>query len=127
MAGMSSASEMHAERSAIRFLTQLANRLATAGFAVAATPALLAAVDQHAAAVRDIVAYDVEGSAAVAGSVLLASYARGMLDHARKQGWRFPQPATPRRAAHPDWITLRLMAVCALARALDQRDAEHST
>lgn len=117
---------MRVERAAKRFLTRLANRLAVAGLtATAATPALLAAVDQHAAAVRDIVAYGVEGSAAVAGSVLLASYARGVLDHAREKGWRFPQSSTPVVLAETDWITLRLMAVCALARTLADTAAPH--
>jgi Family of unknown function (DUF6401) len=115
MAGLA---DMWAEWSARRFLSRLADQVGVSGLAAAATaPALLAAVDQHSAAVRDIVTYGVEGSAAVASVVLLAGYAKGVLDQAQKQGWRFRGPIT----AAADWTTVRLIGVCALAGGLDQR------
>ncbi|MEV2219331.1 DUF6401 family natural product biosynthesis protein [Nocardia vinacea] len=51
--------------------------------AAAALPALSAALDQHAAAVRDILEHGVEGSTGVPTSVLPVGYARGLLDHLR--------------------------------------------
>ena len=67
-------------------------------------PALQAAVDQHAAAVRDILGLSV-GSA---GPVELAAYARGVRDTAADQGW------TPTSTA-ADWVTIRLLAAVSLA------------
>ncbi|WP_257900991.1 DUF6401 family natural product biosynthesis protein [Saccharothrix obliqua] len=75
---------------------------------------VLAAVDQHAAAVRDILAV---GAPAAAAAVLLAGYAKGVLDEAAAVGWRLP-PVVEWPTA--DWTTLRLAAVCALARNADE-------
>ncbi|HLL69520.1 MAG TPA: DUF6401 family natural product biosynthesis protein [Micromonosporaceae bacterium] len=75
------------------------------------TPTLLAAVDQHAAAVRDALSEPSRGLAAVA----LAGYACGVRDTAIEHNWQVPDPAdTDWRAA--DWPTLRLLGVCSLAR-----------
>lgn len=105
-----------AEFSAHRALSQLHEQLGRAGLAAAAAiPGLGAAVDQHAAAVRDIVDVGVEDSAAVAGVVVLAGYARGMLDRAKELGWRFTAPAHLADWTRTDWFTARLVAVCALA------------
>jgi hypothetical protein len=105
-----------AEFSARRALTQLHDQLGHAGLAAAAAiPGLGAAVDQHAAAVRDIVDVGVEDSAAVAGVVVLAGYARGVLDKAKELGWRFTAPAHLTDWTSTDWLTARLLAVCALA------------
>jgi hypothetical protein len=94
-------------------LSHLDDKIGAPGMAVAATvPGLAAAVDQHAAAVRDILVVGVEGPAAV-GVILLAGYARGLLDHAREMGWPVGAPAGWTR---PDWLTTRLLAVCDLAR-----------
>lgn len=113
-------SEMFAEWSARRYLSRLTDRVGVYGLtAAAAVPALLAAVDQHSAAVRDIVVLGVEGSAAVATAVLLAEYARGLLDQARQQGWRLRVPNTAGDWAGADWTTVRLLGVCALARGLE--------
>ncbi|WP_236789571.1 DUF6401 family natural product biosynthesis protein [Amycolatopsis sp. GM8] len=105
-----------AEFSARRTLDRLHTQLSAGLLAAAATPGLLAAIDQHAAAVRDIVTYGVEGSAAIAGVVLLAGYASGLLDQAKEHGWRFTSPADWTRA---DWFTARLLAICSLARRFD--------
>jgi hypothetical protein len=67
-------------------------------------PGLLAEVDQHAAAVRDIL---ILGNAGL-GPVELADYARGIEDVARDRGWR---------PGHHDWVWLRLAGVCVLAMA----------
>jgi hypothetical protein len=105
-----------AEFSARRTLDLLHDQIGTAGLAAAAAiPVLTAAIDQHAAAVRDILAAGVEGSAAVAGAVLLAGYARGLLDQGHRMGWRLSAPADLWDWAHADWLTARLVAVCALA------------
>lgn len=99
-----------------RWMARCMERFGVAGLAAAAaTPGLSAAVDQHAAAVRDILLLGVEGSAVTAGVVLLAAYARGLLDQAGEDvdavrqrvgdGW-----------SGADWTALRLLAVCALSR-----------
>jgi uncharacterized protein DUF6401 len=118
---MAALADMWAEHSARRFLARLTEQVGTAGLAAAAAaPALLATIDQHAAAVRDIVAFGVEGSAVVAGAVLLAGYARGLVDHAKEQGWLFRKPDSTANWFHADWLTMRLVGVCALARSVDQ-------
>ena len=82
--------------------------------AAAALSGLSAAVDQHAAAVRDATTVGLE-AAAIASVVLLASYGHGVLNHAREHGWQPPRPdAAAWRSA--DWASLRLTAVCALAQ-----------
>lgn len=68
-------------------------------------PGLRAAIDQHAAAVRDILAL----TAGRPGPIQLAAYTRGIQDVAVDQGWR------PEHTGVPDWITMRLLAVCELA------------
>lgn len=96
--------------SAGRFLDRLSDEL---GIAVVLAPGVLAAIDQHGAAVRDILAYGVSASAVAAGAVLLAGYAKGVLDEATARGWRLPAVVD---WANADWTTLRLAAVCHLAR-----------
>ncbi|WP_202867750.1 DUF6401 family natural product biosynthesis protein [Kribbella pittospori] len=73
-----------------------------------------AAIDQHAAAVRDILAM----TAGRAGPIQLAAYARGIQDVAADRGWH---PDT----GAPDWVTLRLLAACDLALS-DRRSRIHS-
>lgn len=105
------------EASARRTLAQLHELVGDPGLAAAAAvPGLLAAVDQHAAAVRDILVVGVETSTEVVGSVLLAGYARGLLAQAREMGWRFGAPAGLVGWTRVDWLTARLVAVCDLAR-----------
>ncbi|MEU0545545.1 DUF6401 family natural product biosynthesis protein [Nocardia sp. NPDC005978] len=78
-------------------------------------PGLLAVLDQHAASVRDILDAGVENSSAVPVSVLLAGYARGLLEDLRESGEPRPECAPEWQTA--DWVHLRLAAVCALAHA----------
>jgi hypothetical protein len=104
-------------------LARLNEKLGTAGLAAAAAvPGLAAVVDQHSAAVRDILAFGVEESAAVAGVVLLAGYAQGLLDHARDTGNDLDPPADPAAWVQADWLTTRLLGVCALAASIDDPD-----
>ncbi|WP_245976039.1 DUF6401 family natural product biosynthesis protein [Amycolatopsis palatopharyngis] len=118
---MSSLTDIWVESAARRTLARLNEQIGSAGLtAVAATPWLAAAVDQHSAAVRDIIEFGVEGSAAMAGVVLLAGYARGLLDRARETGWTVPVPVEGKPWAHTDWMTTRLLGVCALARTIDE-------
>lgn len=79
---------------------------------IAATefPAVSALVDQHAAAVRDILDMGVENSRDVPVSVLLAGYARGLLGGGDAGG----APSAPRDWLGADWLHLRLAAVCQL-------------
>ncbi|WP_255375944.1 DUF6401 family natural product biosynthesis protein [Saccharomonospora sp. CUA-673] len=73
-------------------------------------PGRLATVDQHAAAVRDILTL---GGAGGVGTVQLAHYAKGVQDAAHEAGWTPPEP----HDAAGDWVLLRLAAVCLLASA----------
>ncbi len=86
--------------------------------AAATAPALAAVVDQHAAAVRDILTAGVESGAAVAGVVLLAGYAQGVQDHLRERGLALPIPKDRADWLTASWYHVRLVAVCALARTL---------
>jgi hypothetical protein len=111
------------EHHAQRWLARLMEQIGGAGLAAAATvPALLAAVDQHAAGVRDILLLGVEGSAAAAGAVLLAGYAKGLLDQAGTDAGRL-RAAVEERWHRADWLTVRVLAVCALSRSDDWRRA----
>jgi hypothetical protein len=100
-------------------LDRLHEQFGTAGLvAAAAIPGLGAMVDQHAAAVRDILTTGVESGAAVAGTVLLAGYAQGVLDHLRESGTSLHTPRDSFGWLSADWSSMRLLAVCALARNL---------
>jgi hypothetical protein len=117
---MASLAAHWAEFKARRALSALHDQIGAAGLlAAAAAPGVAAGIDQHAAAVRDIVAVGVEESAAVAGVVLLAGYARGLLEQAKELGWQLAVPNNPTAWATADWLTCRLVAVCALARRID--------
>lgn len=113
-----------ATRSARSVLASLMTSVGSAGLAAAARdPGLLALVDQHAAAVRDSLC----GSTDPAGDarqeflvdrppvhpVALAGYAEGVRDAATEHGWQ--PPAGPVDWSEPDWVLVRLLAVCALA------------
>jgi len=98
------------EAAAVRELAVLRAKLRGEGFD-GVGPHLRAAIDQHAAAVRDILAL----TAGRVGPVQLAAYSRGVQDVAADRGWR-----PSRYSGAPDWVTLRLLAVCDLASA-DQR------
>ncbi|AYF72828.1 hypothetical protein D7D52_01890 [Nocardia yunnanensis] len=88
---------------------------APAAEAAALFPGVSAAIDQHAAAVRDILELGVENSSLVPVSVLLAGYARGIMEDLRDADAEFPLSLLDWQDA--DWSHLRLAAVCTLARA----------
>jgi Family of unknown function (DUF6401) len=113
--------DLLAEHQARRWLSRLMDQVGRAGLTAAASvPALLAAIDQHAAGVRDILLWGVEGSATVAGAVLLAGYAKGVLDQAGTDAARL-RAAVGDCWQRADWITVRILAVCALSRDDDWR------
>lgn len=101
------------ESAARRELASLADRLGVAVHAPQGwAPALVATVDQHAAAVRDILLL----SGGQIGPVELAGYARGVQDVAHESGWQpKARPGDDNWAS--DWVSVRLAAVCLLAVA----------
>ena len=106
-----------------RWLLTLSRRLGTDGLLVAASvPGLGAALDQHAAAVRDILRQTggVPGAEALTDRVLLAGYARGVLDRYDVSVRQVRRHAAG-RWTRADWLALRLLAVCALNSALSNR------
>ncbi|MFF5225057.1 DUF6401 family natural product biosynthesis protein [Dactylosporangium sp. NPDC000521] len=101
-------------------LERLAARFGDAGLEAAAElPGLLAAVDQHAAAVRARVA------AGPAMLLELASYADGLTDRAAELGWQAPDRAAAWHTAEP--LTVRLLAVCAVYRWTAEADRASSS
>ncbi|GAA0737305.1 hypothetical protein Drose_35380 [Dactylosporangium roseum] len=94
-------------------LNGLMTWLGEAGLHAAASSAgLRAAVDQHAAAVRDALGDPERGPSVVA----LAGYATGVRDTLIEAEWQLP-PVAELDWAKAEWPTLRLVAVCALARS----------
>jgi hypothetical protein len=92
-------------------LADLARRIGTPGLAAAAAlPGLLAAVDQHAAALRDLLG-DGQRPPSPIG---LAGYADGLRDMAGDLGWQLPHADRVAWAKAP-WLLVRLVAVCQLA------------
>jgi hypothetical protein len=111
----SGAAARAALRSAHACLEELMKSVGNTGLAAAEqSPGLLAAVDQHAAGVRDSLSSDVRPLTAV----ILAAYAEGVRDAAFKHGWR--PPAGPVDWSEPDWVLNRLLAVCSLSRSLPE-------
>ena len=109
----SGAAARAALRSAHASLDDLAASVGVSGIAaMAAAPGLLAAVDQHAAGVRD----SLSAGTRPLTPVLLAAYAEGVRDAAVKHGWT--PPAGEIDWAADDWVLRRLLAVCRLARDL---------
>ncbi|MEV4515358.1 DUF6401 family natural product biosynthesis protein [Dactylosporangium sp. NPDC049525] len=80
--------------------------------AAAASGGLQAAVDQHAASVRDALGDPEHGPNAIA----LASYATGVRDTLIDAQWQLP-PTSELDWSKASWPTVRLIAICALARA----------
>ena len=100
-----------------RWLATLASRFGTEGLHVAAAvPRLGAAVDQHAAAVRDVLQQGVVQPGARSPGVSCSRVTRAAFstDRALRRGG----PRAVTLWIDPDWLTLRLLAVCALHRAL---------
>ena len=114
MSGLFSAvADLAAARNARAALLSLSASVGRAGLAAAnRDPGLLAAVDQHAAAVRD----SLFGDLRPLNEVVLAGYAHGIQGAAQEHGWQLPTGPVDWTAA--DWVLTRLLAVCALARCL---------
>ncbi|WP_425565623.1 DUF6401 family natural product biosynthesis protein [Pilimelia columellifera] len=80
------------------------------GLAVAAVvPGLAAAIDQHAAAVRD----SIRATGRPMTRAGLAGYATGLREAATDHGWSAPD--TPIDWTRADWVLVRLIAVCVLS------------
>jgi hypothetical protein len=95
-------------------LAQLWRQVATTGQdAMRDCPALLAEVDQHAAAVREALT-SVSGRVSAVG---LAAYADGVIDAAARDGWQLPADPDDFEWAAPPWPLVRLLAVCTVAEA----------
>lgn len=93
-------------------LNGLMTWLGEMGLAAAATSAgLQAAVDQHSASVRDALGDPESGPTAIA----LASYATGVRDTLIEAQWQLP-PISEMDWSKAEWPTVRLIAICALAR-----------
>jgi len=73
---------------------------------------LLAAVDQHAASVRDSLGDPVDGPDLVS----LAGYATGVRDALIEAAWQLP-PVSEVDWSQAGWATLRLLAICSIARS----------
>jgi hypothetical protein len=82
---------------------------ASATAAAADLPRLTAALDQHAAAVRDALS----AGAGVIGSAALAGYTKGILEGAKSLAWHASHDVDWARAG---WLELRLAAIGVLAR-----------
>lgn len=121
------------EISAQRTLNDLHCRYGAAALTAAARfPAVSANLDQHAAAVRDILELGIEDSSRMPTSVLLAGYARGLLDEVRESATRPASEAAllPGLSdgaptdidgwTEADWLQLRMAAVCVQAEGLSR-------
>ncbi len=73
-------------------------------------PGLLAAVDQHAAQIRDSLA-DRRGRL---HPITLAAYADGVADAASARGWSMDELFEPNWST-ASWPSVRLLALCVLA------------
>lgn len=102
----------------------LGNRYGTDGLLVAAVvPGLGAALDQHTAAVRDILRQT--GGGPLTERALLAGYAQGLLARFDVSVRQVRRHVTG-RWTRADWLALRLLAVCALSRSLPDRSGTDS-
>jgi hypothetical protein len=107
-----------ADAAARELLDEMMARVGVDGLVAAhADPALLAQVDQHAAAVRQALAH--AGRAADAEG--LASYARSIAAAADRMGRPVPQPGRAYVSGSAwlaaEWHLLRLVAVCMIAES----------
>jgi Family of unknown function (DUF6401) len=92
-------------------LSDLTDRVGVPGVeAAAALPGLLAELDQHGAALRDLLGEPGRGPSPIS----LAGYAEGLRDMAGDLGWQIPRPDQVDWARAP-WVLVRLVAVCQLA------------
>jgi hypothetical protein len=98
-------------RAATSLLGTLMTHLGETGLGVAGRSAgLLADLDQHAASVRNALGDPQDGPNAVS----LAGYATGVRDALIDAEWELPDEVD---WSDPQWPTVRLLAVCSLARA----------
>ncbi|MBG0567511.1 DUF6401 family natural product biosynthesis protein [Actinoplanes aureus] len=102
------------------FLDEMMARVGVDGLAAAfASPGLLARIDQHAAAVREMLL----GAGRGVDGDGLAAYARSVVAGAVRVGRPIPQPgaapATTTEWLGAGWPLLRLVAVCMMAEAAD--------
>jgi len=84
--------------------------------AALAQPALLALVDQHAAAVRE----SLRGAGRPVDADAVSGYARSVMAAAERMGRRLPEPGEADLGfewLRADWHLLRLLGVCAIAEA----------
>src|SRR5256885_17030955 len=96
-------------------LADLTERIGTPGLAAAATlPGLLAELDQHGAALRDLLGENDRAPSPIG----LAGYADGLRDMAGDLGWHLPQ-AHQVDWARASWLLVRLLAVCQLPAPTD--------
>jgi hypothetical protein len=79
--------------------------------ASALLPSLAAHLDQHAAAVRDALGDPERGPSAVS----LAGYATGLRDALIENSWQLA-PVSEIDWERAEWPTVRLVAICAIAR-----------
>jgi len=111
----SGAAARAALRSAYACLEELHACVGVTGLAAADEhPGLMAAVDQHAAGIRDSLSADTRPL----NPVILAAYAEGVRDAAFTHGWRPPTGLIDWPSS--DWVLRRLLGVCALARTLPE-------
>ncbi|MFC0526963.1 DUF6401 family natural product biosynthesis protein [Phytohabitans kaempferiae] len=102
-----------ATRSARSVINGMMSAFGASGLEAAGrNPGLLAAVDQHAAAIRD----SLHGDLRPITPVHLAGYAEGVRDAAAEHGWTLPVGPID-WSATTDWVLLRLLAICHLAYA----------
>ena len=95
------------EVSARRYLEGIHRTHGAPAFAAAtALPGLSAELDQHAAAVRDILDLGVDTADGVSPIVLLAGYTRGLLEE------RTTPLTGPAEWATAEWLDLRLAGAC---------------
>lgn len=91
-------------------------RLGEAGIAAMAdSPGLAAAVDQHAAAVRDVI----EAAGGTVRVRALLDYLDGFASTAYEQGWR-PELDGDRLTGELSWQSLRMLAVYWMVRQDDR-------
>jgi hypothetical protein len=108
--GFTSRAATRSARSAIRGMM---SAFGASGLDAAARhPGLLAAIDQHAAAIRDSLMGDLRPIT----PVHLAAYAEGVRGAAAEHGWHLPEGPID-WSTGADWVLTRLLAVCHLAHA----------
>ncbi|MEU4842540.1 DUF6401 family natural product biosynthesis protein [Nocardia testacea] len=95
------------EISARRYLEGIQRTHGAPAFAAAAAlPGLCAQLDQHAAAVRDILDLGIDTAERISPVVLLAGYMRGLLED------RTTPVTEPADWATAEWLHLRLAGAC---------------